>query len=81
MRAPAGPDGKSRNWATIVRYSLPERWEYRCGSSGTYPMRCLNPIGSRRIGSPSNRISPEVGSIRPVIILIVVDLPEPFGPR
>jgi len=29
---------------------------------------------------PSNRISPAVGSIRPVIIFIVVDLPAPFGP-
>ena len=33
------------------------------------------------MGSPSNRISPEVVSISPVIIFMVVDLPEPFGPR
>ena len=33
------------------------------------------------MGWPSKRISPEVVSISPVIIFIVVDLPEPFGPR
>src|SRR5580658_7651227 len=31
--------------------------------------------------SPLNKISPEVISISPVIIFIVVDLPDPFGPR
>src|SRR5438093_5708708 len=33
------------------------------------------------MGSPSNRIAPDVISISPVIIFMVVDLPEPFGPR
>src|SRR5258706_2215347 len=36
---------------------------------------------SRLIGSPLNRISPAVGSSRPVIIFNVVDFPEPLGPR
>src|SRR5215469_12080314 len=31
--------------------------------------------------SPWKRISPVVISISPVIIFMVVDLPEPFGPR
>ena len=35
----------------------------------------------RSIGSPWKRICPSLGSINPVIILIVVDFPEPFGPR
>ena len=30
---------------------------------------------------PPNRISPEPTSISPAIIFMVVDLPEPFGPR
>src|SRR2546428_13637100 len=33
------------------------------------------------MGLSSNRIFPDVGCRRPVIIFIVVDLPEPFGPR
>jgi len=33
------------------------------------------------MGTLSNRIRPEVISIRPVIIFMVVDLPEPFGPK
>ena len=44
-------------------------------------MRCLKAIGSLPVGSPSNRISPDVVPIRPVIIFMVVDLPDPFGPR
>src|SRR5262245_23211586 len=36
---------------------------------------------SRSIGYPSKRISPEVESINPAIILMVVDFPDPFGPR
>ena len=32
-------------------------------------------------GWPSKRISPDVISISPVIIFMVVDLPDPFGPR
>jgi hypothetical protein len=30
---------------------------------------------------PSKRISPPERSMSPVIIFIVVDFPEPFGPR
>ena len=33
------------------------------------------------MGSPSNRILPDVGCSSPVIIFMVVDLPDPFGPR
>lgn len=44
-------------------------------------MRCLYAIGSRPIGIPSNRIAPALDSSSPVIIFIVVDLPDPFGPR
>src|SRR5689334_23058947 len=36
---------------------------------------------SRLTGSPPNTISPAVGSISPAMIFIVVDFPEPFGPR
>src|SRR5579863_279483 len=35
----------------------------------------------RAIGSPRNRIWPALGSMSPVIIFRVVDLPEPLGPR
>src|SRR5262245_27480879 len=38
-------------------------------------------LSSTAAGSPPTKISPDVISIRPVIIFIVVDLPEPFGPR
>ncbi len=31
------------------------------------------------MGQPSNKIWPDVASIRPVITFIGVDLPEPFG--
>ena len=36
---------------------------------------------SCRTGAPSNRISPDDGSISPMIIFMVVDFPDPFGPR
>jgi len=36
---------------------------------------------SRGIWWPSTSMSPEVGFSRPQSMRIVVDLPEPFGPR
>ena len=33
------------------------------------------------MGVPPKRISPDVISMSPVIIFMVVDLPDPFGPR
>ena len=33
------------------------------------------------MGRPPKRISPDVISMSPVIIFMVVDLPDPFGPR
>jgi len=33
------------------------------------------------MGVPSNKISPEDRSMSAVMIFMVVDLPEPFGPR
>jgi hypothetical protein len=33
------------------------------------------------MGSPPKRISPEPMSMSPAIIFMVVDLPEPLGPR
>src|SRR5262249_32785027 len=53
----------------------------RCGSSGTYPVRCLWWSRLARIGLPRNRIVPDVGCINPTRIFIVVDLPDPLGPR
>ena len=44
-------------------------------------MRCFQAMTSWSIDRPSNAISPDVGSINPTIIFIVVDLPDPLGPR
>src|SRR5580658_3897424 len=44
-------------------------------------MRCLYAMGPLPIGTPSKKIWPEVIWMSPVIIFMVVDLPEPFGPR
>src|ERR1035438_4380684 len=44
-------------------------------------MRCLRPNMSLRMGWPSKRISQAVVSMSPVIIFMVVDLPDPFGPK
>src|SRR5215831_1765080 len=44
-------------------------------------MHLLYPTRSSRIGRPWNTISPTDASSRPAIIFIVVDLPDPFGPR
>lgn len=40
-----------------------------------------SPEMSAQIGWPSRKISPPVVSRSPVIIFMVVDLPDPFGPR
>src|SRR5262245_52236868 len=44
-------------------------------------MRRRSASASRGTASPSTEISPEVGVKSPQSIRIVVDLPEPFGPR
>ncbi len=44
-------------------------------------MMRLASIGCLVMESPLTEASPAVGCSRPVIILTVVDLPEPLGPR
>src|SRR5215831_6036520 len=44
-------------------------------------MRCLYAAGSSNWLRPSRRMSPVLGSSRPTIMLTVVLLPEPLGPR
>ena len=46
----------------------------------TTPSRAVCAIRSRRGSSPPTRARPPDGSSTPVSILIVVDLPAPFGP-
>ena len=47
----------------------------------TTPMRRASARRSRTGSSPHTRARPAVGTSTPVSILIVVDLPAPFGPR
>src|SRR5215469_9183758 len=44
-------------------------------------MRALAAKGSRQTSTPPMKAVPAVGRSRPTIILMVVDLPAPFGPR
>ena len=46
-----------------------------------YPMRRLTASGSEATGKPQMETCPEVAGRYPVRILMVVDLPAPFGPR
>jgi hypothetical protein len=66
-----------------VRYSRAVRFSNRPRFSGTTPTRRLT--SRARSGwltsSPRMRIVPDDGARSPVSILIVVDLPAPFGPR
>src|SRR5208282_5909289 len=46
-----------------------------------YPICCRTASGSMVTSYPATRALPEVGRSRPHRILMVVDLPEPLGPR
>ncbi len=46
-----------------------------------YPSRWRRRSASRGISSPSTVAVPEVGRNRPQSMRMVVDLPEPLGPR
>ncbi|CAM5307731.1 hypothetical protein SVIOM342S_03211 [Streptomyces violaceorubidus] len=45
------------------------------------PTRGSTARDARGMGRPRTRTLPEVGSIRPISMRMVVVLPEPFGPR
>src|SRR2546430_16578868 len=47
----------------------------------TAPIRARARVGSRRTSMPKREARPRDGRIRFVMILMVVDLPAPFGPR
>src|SRR5467141_27141 len=47
----------------------------------TAPIRARARVGSRRTSMPKSEARPRDGRIRLVMILMVVDLPAPFGPR
>ena len=66
-----------------VRYSRAVRFSNSARFSGTTPIRAFTPRArsGSLTSSPSKRIDPDVGASRPVSILMVVDLPAPFGPR
>ena len=73
----SSPSSLAVSWMS----SLGERNDWRLGSSGEYPTRSRartwSPRGSRSI----SLTTPEVGLMSPRSILMVVDLPEPLGPR
>src|SRR6516164_7282504 len=66
---------------TKRRYSVPVSRSNRPMPSGTTPICRFTSIGRAAKSSPSSSILPAVGASSPVSILMVVDLPAPFGPR
>src|SRR5258705_6581483 len=64
-----------------MRCSQMVRTSKRARSSGSTPISFLTVSGELRIELPAMKASPAVGFRRPVSILTVVDLPDPFGPR
>ena len=66
---------------TKCRYSVAERKLGGVSCSGMIPTRSRTPMGSFWTSRPSTVADPAVGRICPVIILIMVDLPEPLGPN
>src|SRR5713101_10014533 len=63
------------------RYSAPVSRSNSAMPSGTTPIWRFTSMGCSSRSSPSRRMRPALGASRPVSILIVVDLPAPFGPR
>src|SRR5713101_2173263 len=63
------------------RYSAPVSRSNSAMPSGTTPIWRFTSMGCSSRSSPSRRMRPALGASRPVRILIVVDLPAPFGPR
>ncbi len=68
---------------TKVRYSRAVRLSNNARSSGMTPTRLLAFSASFGLSMffPRTSICPREGAKRPVSILMVVDLPAPFGPR
>src|SRR6516164_4956987 len=66
---------------TKRRYSVPVSRSNRPMPSGTTPICRFTSMGWAAKSRPSNSILPAVGASSPVSILMVVDLPAPFGPR
>ena len=73
--------GIFRTAATNFRYSIAVRKLGGVSCSGMIPTRLRTPTGSFTTSIPSTEASPPVGRVCPVSILIIVVLPEPFGPR
>ena len=81
MRSVASRGARSRNCETMIRYSAPLRCVIQIRLLRHIAHALLVSHRSLWIDFPSNKIEPALIAMSPVIILIVVDLPEPFGPR
>src|SRR5215831_5368422 len=66
---------------TNCKYSEPVSRSRSPMPSGTTPIWRFTSTGCAAKSSPSSSILPALGASRPVSILMVVDLPAPFGPR
>src|SRR6516162_6770474 len=66
---------------TNRRYSIPVSRSNRPMPSGTTPIWRFTSTAFFWKSRPSNSMRPEVGASSPVSILMVVDLPAPFGPK
>ena len=73
--------GIFRTAATNFRYSREVRKLGGVSCSGMIPTRSRIPTGSAVTSMPSTDAVPPVGRVCPVSILIIVVLPDPFGPR
>ena len=67
--------------ATKLRYSIALNCTNTSGLSVTYPIFCFASSGYFRISVPPMYSSPASGAMTPVIILMVVVFPAPFGPK
>ena len=72
--------GIFRTAATNMRYSMAVRKLGGVSCSGMIPTRSRTPTGSFTTSTPSTEAVPPVGRVCPVSILIIVVLPDPFGP-
>ena len=52
----------------------------RASSTGAMPRFTRSLVGRRSIGEPSNTTVPRVGRTTPMIVFIVVDLPQALPP-
>ena len=82
--SPETPDGETsakagRDWMDeLARSDRPES-DLLAFSSGRYPMRDLTATSVG--GRPKMVMSPDVGKSNPRMSLMVVDFPDPLGPR